>query len=139
MVLVALAIDHDVGVDVQVIDGAVASDEVADRFFSANEVAKLNGLPQPLKLNRFFNYWVRKEAYIKARGMGLSIPLDSFDVSSDQSESIALIDGGNSSGGSTWKVEDLIIESRYAAAVSAPGRDWQVVRFEWQPGMRSPD
>ena len=139
MVLVAAAIDREVGVDVQLIDGAVSSDEVADRFFSANEVARLKALPEALKLLRFFDYWARKEAYIKARGMGLSIPLDSFDVSSDQGESKALIDDGNSSRESIWKIEDLSIDSRYAAAISAPERDWQVVRLVWQPGMRPPD
>lgn len=132
IVLAAVAIDREVGVDVQFIDDALSSDEVAERFFAANEVTKLNALPAHLKLPGFFNYWARKEAYIKARGMGLSIPLDSFDVSSDAGQRRALIRGGDQ----IWKIEDLDIDSRYAAAVSASGRDWQVAQFDWPPRVR---
>ena len=72
----------EVGVDIEFIDKSVASEEVAKRFFSMNEFATLEALPQSLRLEGSFHCWARKEAYIKARGMGLSIPLDCCIVDS---------------------------------------------------------
>jgi len=54
------------------------SAHVADRFFSPMEVEMLGTVPSHQRHDRFFEYWTFKEAYIKARGMGLSLPLDRF-------------------------------------------------------------
>lgn len=139
LMLVAVALDRGVGIDIEFIDSAVSSDEVARRFFSTNEIATLEGLPEPLRQREFFNLWARKEAYIKARGMGLSIPLDSFDVSSIQGEAVVVPGTPNSSDGSNWKIENLDIDPRYAAAVAASGRDWKVAQRTWQSGVGGPD
>lgn len=48
------------------------------RYFSTREIEDLLELPEKQKKQRFFDYWTLKESYIKARGMGLSIPLDKF-------------------------------------------------------------
>lgn len=132
LVLIAVAIDRDVGVDIEFIDKSVRSEEVAKRVLSVNEIAALESLPQSLRLAGFFNCWARKEAYVKARGMGLSIPLNSFDVSLVRGGTVTSVESANSSGTSNWKIEDLTIDSRYAAAVAAAGRDWNVVRRNWQ-------
>jgi 4'-phosphopantetheinyl transferase len=66
------------GVDVENVHVRPAACEVADRFFSPVEVAALHALPPEVQHRRFFEYWTLKESYIKARGMGLSIPLDQF-------------------------------------------------------------
>jgi 4'-phosphopantetheinyl transferase len=133
LVLIAVTIDREVGVDVELIDHSAPTEQVAGRFFSVNEIAALDALPRSLKVGGFFSYWARKEAYIKARGMGLSMPLDSFDVSSIQGETVTLVVAGNSSDSSNWKIECLNIDSRYAAAVAASGRDWKVARRSWAP------
>ncbi len=52
--------------------------EIAGRFFAPAEAAALRVLPSEEQQQRFFDYWTLKESYIKARGMGLSIPLESF-------------------------------------------------------------
>lgn len=66
------------GVDVENICTRAVSIDIADRFFSPAEVAVLAGVPPSQQQARFFEYWTFKESYIKARGMGLSIPLDKF-------------------------------------------------------------
>jgi 4'-phosphopantetheinyl transferase len=66
------------GVDVENFAARKVSLEIADRFFSPQEVAALARVPQQRQQYRFFEYWTFKEAYIKARGMGLSLPLDKF-------------------------------------------------------------
>jgi len=131
LALVAVAIDREVGIDLELIDSTVASGEVAKRFFSKNEVAALEAMPLPMRLAGFFNCWARKEAYIKARGMGLSIPLDSFDVSLMEGEATDLAGIENSSDTRSWKIEGLDVDPRYGAAIAAPGRDWKVVRRSW--------
>jgi 4'-phosphopantetheinyl transferase len=107
---------------------------VAKRFFPVKEIAALAAVQQSLKLAGFFSYWARKEAYIKPRGMGLSIPLDSFDVSAVQRETVTFVDTENSSNTHNWKIQNLNIDTRYAAAVAAAGRDWTVTRRSWAPG-----
>jgi 4'-phosphopantetheinyl transferase len=66
------------GVDVENLSGREVSIAIADRYFAAQEVAELKAAPVHQQEYRFFEYWTLKEAYIKARGMGLSLPLDKF-------------------------------------------------------------
>ncbi len=78
--LIALAVtrDLDVGVDVENVVSRQVTLGIAERFFAPTEVAALERLPHPQRHGRFFEYWTFKESYMKARGMGLSIPLDKF-------------------------------------------------------------
>lgn len=77
--LVALAVTrgHRLGVDVERVTRAV-TDGVAERHFAAAEVRDLRRLPPADQPVAFFDYWTLKEAYIKARGLGLALPLDAF-------------------------------------------------------------
>jgi len=67
-----------VGVDVETVSRRVAPLSTAHRFFAPEEVETLRGLPEPAAIDRFFDYWTLKEAYLKARGFGLNLPLDAF-------------------------------------------------------------
>jgi len=66
------------GVDVENCRAREVSIDIADRYFAPTEVAALNNVPPQQQQYRFFEYWTFKESYIKARGMGLSLPLDKF-------------------------------------------------------------
>jgi 4'-phosphopantetheinyl transferase len=66
------------GVDVENVRGREAPIGIADRYFAPQEVTALIAAPRHQRQYRFFEYWTFKEAYIKARGMGLSLPLDKF-------------------------------------------------------------
>ena len=66
------------GVDVENVRIREAPIAVADRYFAPQEVAALSAAPPQERHDRFFEYWTFKESYIKARGMGLSLPLDKF-------------------------------------------------------------
>ena len=68
----------EVGIDVEWIDRHGETLGIADRFFSPSEAASLRALPADEQHHRFFHLWTLKEAYIKARGMGLALPLDQF-------------------------------------------------------------
>lgn len=89
--LYAVTRGREVGIDLEHIRFDVAVAEIAERFFSSREVATLRSLPTEAQRQAFFRCWTRKEAYIKARGEGLSLPLDEFDVSLAPGEPAALL------------------------------------------------
>jgi len=70
---------HEVGIDVEELTREHFELDVR-RFFSVAEIRALEALPQAEQRSRFFDYWTLKEAYVKARGMGLSLPLDCFSM-----------------------------------------------------------
>lgn len=75
---VIVALGRDVGVDVEHVTRREITLQLAERYFAPPEVAALHALPEPQRRERFFDYWTLKEAYIKARGLGLALPLDGF-------------------------------------------------------------
>jgi 4'-phosphopantetheinyl transferase len=77
----AIARERNLGIDVEHVRPDSAGEDIAKRYFSAGEVNDLRPLPPEARVQGFFHCWTRKEAYLKATGMGLQIPLDSFSVS----------------------------------------------------------
>ena len=78
-----VAAEPEIGIDVEWVDPSPPGTDLAERFFSPVEIAGLRDLPPQLQAGRFYDLWTLKEAYIKARGMGVVLPLDqfSFDLS----------------------------------------------------------
>jgi 4'-phosphopantetheinyl transferase len=81
LILIALAANRQIGVDVERVRDGLEPEAIARRFFSSREQADLAALPPSQRRNAFFRCWCRKEAFVKARGEGLSLPLSRFDVS----------------------------------------------------------
>jgi 4'-phosphopantetheinyl transferase len=79
IVVCGLCKDYEIGVDVERL-GRNASSEIASRFFSRTETDWITQSSEGEREDRFLNIWTLKEAYIKAKGKGLSIPLDSFSI-----------------------------------------------------------
>lgn len=77
LIACAVTIGREVGVDVEHV-GRRLTHDVAARFFAPAEVADLQALPEDEQARLFFDYWTLKEAYIKARGFGLALPLGDF-------------------------------------------------------------
>ena len=77
LIACAVTIGREVGVDVEHIQRRLTHD-VAGRFFAPREVRDLKALPESEQPRAFFDYWTLKEAYIKARGFGLALPLADF-------------------------------------------------------------
>ncbi|MCE9605434.1 MAG: 4'-phosphopantetheinyl transferase superfamily protein [Planctomycetia bacterium] len=81
--LCGVARDVEVGVDIETLDRATECVGLAERYFSPLETAALRRAPAERQKELFFRFWTLKEAYIKARGLGLSIPLDHFSFELD--------------------------------------------------------
>jgi 4'-phosphopantetheinyl transferase len=79
-VLLAFTRQRTVGVDIEHVRTKHTGDAIARRYFAPAEVVALSAVPSALQVAAFFECWTRKEAYLKARGDGLSRPLDSFEV-----------------------------------------------------------
>jgi 4'-phosphopantetheinyl transferase len=119
LVLCAVARGRDIGVDVERVTADTNVDQIAERFFSPREIATFRLLPPEKKQKAFFTCWVRKEAYIKARGDGLAIGLDSFSVSFSPGEPAALLDApGHSEEPSQWSLWELEPDPSYVAALA---------------------
>ena len=81
----------ELGVDVEVLDFRPRDDDqVAQKFFSPHEVATLRAYEPSARPRAFLRCWTRKEAFVKARGEGLNLPLQDFDVSFGMGEQPAL-------------------------------------------------
>lgn len=78
----AFAEGEEIGVDVEHVNSNIIEEKIPEFFFTASETAFLRSLPRKLQPKAFFTIWTRKEAYVKARGEGFRIPLDSFEVAS---------------------------------------------------------
>jgi 4'-phosphopantetheinyl transferase len=122
----------EIGVDVERVRSDFEYEEIAKHFFSVNEVAILRTIPTGTKLEAFYNCWTRKEAYIKAHGEGLSLPLDSFDVSFAPWEpSMLLITKAEPQERFLWTLLDLKPGPGYRGALAVKGIGCRFRYWEW--------
>ncbi|MGB2890190.1 MAG: 4'-phosphopantetheinyl transferase superfamily protein [Candidatus Acidiferrales bacterium] len=96
------------------------------KMFAVNQHRRVVGKRQSFQA--FFNCWTRKEAYVKARGAGLQIPLGSFDVSLAPGEQAAFLSEEESG----WSPQALTLDPDYVAAIAVEGNDWQLRLCQWQ-------
>ncbi len=116
LALFAISRTREVGVDIERINPGFVHEGIPERFFSPQEVIALRSLPESLQARAFFHCWTRKEAYIKARGLGLSLALDSFDVTLAPDEPAAFIRGAGA-----WSIESLDPAPDFVGAVVGQG------------------
>ncbi len=125
LALYAFARSRELGVDVERVTPGMASEKIASQFFSPAEVAALRAVPKPRRAEAFFACWTRKEAYIKARGKGLSLPLDRFAVSITPGDA-ALLSSCSPGDVERWSLRELEPGSGYAGALAVEGKGWSL-------------
>ena len=113
LALIAVGRSTQIGIDVERLRSGVECEAIAAGFFASSEAAALAALPPRDRVEGFFNAWTRKEAVVKALGRGLSIPLDSFEVSLRPGEPPAVL---------RWNIPDTAPEA------------WRIHHLEPAPG-----
>ena len=134
--LYALTRHREVGIDIEHVRADMAHERIAERFFSAREVATLRALDPALQPEAFFACWTRKEAYKKARGEGISVGLDQFDVSLAPNEPAAILMSREADEiAPRWFLHHLTPDPGYIGAVAVRGNPGRLTYWQWQePG-----
>lgn len=136
LIMCGITRDYDIGVDAEDAHRATrAAFESLTSYFSANEIKALNQLPSEQQKQRFFDYWTLKESYIKARGMGLAIPLDkfSFQFEADRLSGFELHPDLQDNA-KDWQFWRMPIAERYRVAVAVNScSDFTVSTFSLVP------
>ena len=134
LALYAFTLAREVGIDVEYMKPDIDVEQVARHSFSPNERAVLHALPPEERSQGFYNAWTRKEAYIKARGMGVSLGLDRFDVSLRPGEPAALLQSREDAREpARWQLVALHPGEGYAGALAVEGQNWHLHCFQLRP------
>jgi 4'-phosphopantetheinyl transferase len=135
----------DCGVDVEVQRQVDDMEELAARVLSPVEISDLMALPRTLRPTRFFRYWTLKEAYVKARGLGLSLPLDAVSFDLGAGGITIAIDPSLNDHGRDWQFEQWEPTEQHVVAVAIRSGQIggaRVVRHQtipvWESGQSGP-
>lgn len=121
LILYAVRKEREVGIDVEFMRAETSYETIAEQFFAPAEVNALRALPFAEQPQAFFNIWTRKEAFIKARGDGLSFPLNGFAVSHESQAPVTLEVYPFPRESKRWKLYHLYPKAQYAGALAAEG------------------
>jgi 4'-phosphopantetheinyl transferase len=121
--LCAVATGREVGIDLERIRGDRDHDAMAEHLFSPREVSELTALPAEKQAEAFHKVWTRKEAFAKATGDGLSLPLNRFDLSSAAGEPSVVFPERDAP---PWSIHALDAWPGYAAALAVQGQDVRI-------------
>jgi 4'-phosphopantetheinyl transferase len=132
LALVAAALKREIGVDLESVRD-FDFDQVAERFFTAREVATLRSLPKPRQRSAFYKCWTSKEAFLKAKGTGLFGKLDEVEITSTDGDDIrisAFVPG--------WSLAELPAGEGYIAALVSQGAPVRTQFFRWTSTSTAP-
>jgi len=139
MALVGFVRGVEIGVDIEFLKPMPDCEQISERFFSASERDVLRALPADRKEEAFFNCWTRKEAYLKAVGTGLAVPLDSFDVTLAPGEPPRMLTlEGDAERAARWFFQHFLPAETYIGALAIEGAPpgggaWRVEAWELVP------
>ena len=126
LALIALSAKREIGVDLEMIKD-FSFDEVAERFFTPLEVAGLRFLPKHLQREAFYKCWTSKEAFLKAKGTGLSGQLDEVNIVPLGADDIRI-----SADVPGWSLAELPVGDGYVAALANEGESLAVYLYQWK-------
>lgn len=129
-VLIAIAANARIGIDIEKIRPATPCEELSQRFFTANEHAALTLLPEPAKREAFFRCWTRKEALLKAAGHGIAAGLDTFDVPVSPAAAPLHIPATFANETTTWTLFDIHPGLGYVATLAVEDRTITVQHWQ---------
>jgi 4'-phosphopantetheinyl transferase len=128
--LIAVTRGRRIGVDVEGIRTDFACEDIARRFFAPAEVKILAASTPDEYATAFFRCWTRKEAYVKARGDGLSLALDRFEVPLEAAATRAIAScPDDPSESSRWSLREILPRPGYLGALVVEGEGWTLRTF----------
>ena len=127
LALYAVTLRKKIGIDIENIRDYLSVGQVAGQFFSQNEISSLEKIDIEKRSELFFQYWTRKEAFLKSTGEGISFPMDQCDVSliSGSVWSPVIVQDNNKKISGLY-VQDLFPGNGYAAAIAVEGCDCNI-------------
>lgn len=132
LALFVLTDRREVGIDIEYIQPDFSDHAIPERFFAPGEAAMLRALTPAQQPEAFFELWVRKEAYVKARGLGLSLALDSFEVPLGDGEAVRPLGAvTEADAAGCWTMHALRPAPGYAAALVVEGRTVTPCCWTW--------
>ena len=117
---------RDLGIDVEWIRPEPLRDQVPEQFFTRSEIGELQSLRREEIIPAFFRCWTRKEAFLKARGGGLTTPLDQFSVSLLPGHSAAILSCRIPGERRDWNLYDLTLPPGYCGALAVEGGECEI-------------
>ncbi len=120
----AICANREIGVDLEYIREVSSADRIIKRFFTSEEKDYYNSLPRYKKKMAFFTLWTRKEAYSKARGMGIGLPLKEYDLN-------LLPNSTETYARSKWSLIDIEVDKDYLAALATEGNNLEICSYEY--------
>ena len=131
-VLIAVANNLAVGVDIEWVRPIENANQIVETFFSAKEKVQFQSLSDHLKTEAFYSCWTRKEAFIKALGVGISLPLNQFSVSFLPGEPADLLEVPTTiEQPEFWTLEEFQVREGYVAAIAAQGTGLKFCYWKW--------
>lgn len=120
------------GVDLEKTDESIEVKRLVSRFFSPDEAAEVLALPPDARPAAFFRTWTRKEAFIKAHGEGLALPLDQFAVTVplDEPVEVRQIDWAPNQAGA-WSLTSFMVQEELPGAMVVRGKLEELRFFNW--------
>jgi len=136
LALCAVVLDRELGVDIEHIREGRDLEGLAERFFAPREVETLRSLPADRRTEAFFDCWTRKEAVLKAVGIGISFPLDRLVVTLTPGEPPRVIElEGPATAENDWWLAHLDPAPQYVGALAARGHPGVVSRWTFEPSV----
>jgi len=129
LALISLAVGQELGVDLERITSEIEVNEIASHFFSPQECSALHNLSGEHKIKSFFRCWTRKEAVLKAQGLGLTVPLQELTVSVSPEEPRVL--HYPQAVTTRWVLYELEPGDEYVGALAVAEPLQQVRYWEW--------
>ncbi len=130
LALLAFAGNQQLGVDIELVKPLSDLEVVAQQFFAQGEIDVIRALPKDARVDAFYRCWTRKEAYIKGVGNGLSIPLDSFEVSLEEASAELLRTDDSLDGADGWSLYGLAPGPNFVGALAFKGQVAKIELFD---------
>jgi 4'-phosphopantetheinyl transferase len=133
LALLAVTAAREIGIDIEYLHRDISVDSFARHILCENEAAALQRLPAERRKQALLTAWTRKEAYLKALGVGLAQSMKSFSVGIDDDETtVRRLENANGEP-QLWTFAPLAVHPDYLACLISPGSDWTPSCFDWRP------